>query len=195
MSENLYPEHVRSVSRQLREQRWGQRGRIVWLYGLSGAGKSTLATQLEQQLLQAGKIVVLLDADIVRSGLNKGLGFSDADRWENLRRMGEMASLLARQGLIVLVTAITPQEKYRRKLREIAGEDLLLVSVEASYEECARRDPKGLYARAAQGQIKAFTGRDSSYEPSQSHDYQLETSTESVAASLDRLSSWLQDRL
>lgn len=195
MSNNLYPEHVSVVGRGERESCWGHRGLVVWLYGLSGSGKSTLAHELERQLIAAGKVVLVLDADIVRSGLNSDLGFSDDDRWENLRRLAEVAAVLVRQGAIVIVTAITPKEEFRQKVRVILGADLFFVGVRASYDECARRDPKGLYARVAQGQVKAFSGKDSGFDEPVTADCVIDTEGASIEQSHQQLMGAIGGRL
>lgn len=195
MSNNLYPEHVKVVERGEREGRWRQRGLVLWLYGLSGSGKSTLAHELERRLVGDGKVVLMLDADVVRSGLNSDLGFSDADRWENLRRLAEVAGLLVRQGAIVIVTAITPKEEFRSKIKGILGKDLFFVAVRASYEECARRDPKGLYARAAAGQVAKFTGRDSAFDEPLTADCIIDTERLPVAEATGELLAAIGDRL
>lgn len=183
------------MERGEREARWGHRGLVIWLYGLSGSGKSTLAYNLERELFNRGQIVVVLDADIVRTGLNSDLGFSDADRWENLRRLGEMSALLVRQGVIVIVTAITPREEFRQKIRTIIGDDLFLVGVRASYEACARRDPKGLYARVAKGEVKAFSGRDSGFDDPLTADCVIDTEDRSVEQSIELLLEPIGKRL
>lgn len=195
MSNNLYPEHVSVVGRGEREARWGHRGLVLWLYGLSGSGKSTLAHEIERQLVAEGKVVIVLDADIVRSGLNSDLGFSDADRWENLRRLAEVAAVLVRQGVMVVVTAITPKEEFRKKVRTILGADLFFVAVRASYEECARRDPKGLYARVAEGQVKKFTGKDSGFDEPLTADCVIDTEQSSVEQSREMLLAAIGERL
>ena len=164
MSENLYTIHHRLVSRAEKETLLGQRGQVLWFYGLSGSGKSTIAVALERELHAAGRFVKVLDGDNVRSGLNKNLGFSDADRSENIRRFAEVAKLFADAGAIVLVSVITPKAELRTLAREVLGDDLTLAYVKASFETCQQRDPKGLYAKVAAGQVKQFTGKDSGFE-------------------------------
>jgi adenylylsulfate kinase len=162
---NLYPIFDRVLPRAEKEARLGQRGRVIWLYGLSGSGKSTLAIALERRLHAEGFATQLLDGDNIRSGLNRGLGFSDADRAENIRRIAEVAKLHAHAGLVTLCSFITPLRSLRALAREIIGPaDLLEVYVKASFDTCARRDPKGLYAKAAAGGVGQFTGKDSAFE-------------------------------
>jgi adenylylsulfate kinase len=168
---NLYPIFDRVLPRAEKQARLRQRGQVIWLYGLSGSGKSTLAVSLERQLFAEGFATQLLDGDNVRTGLNRGLGFSDADRAENLRRVAEMAKLHAHAGLVTLCSFITPLRAHRALTREIIGAaDLLEVYVHARFETCAARDPKGLYAKAAAGQVGQFTGKDSGFEPPTAED-------------------------
>jgi adenylylsulfate kinase len=164
-AENLHPIFDRVLPRTEKEARLGQRGRVIWLFGLSGSGKSTLAIALERRLHADGFATQLLDGDNVRTGLNRGLGFSDADRTENIRRIAEVAKLHAQAGLVTLCSFITPSRAHRTLARDIIGaDDLLPVYVKADFATCARRDPKGLYAKAAAGGVGQFTGRDSAFE-------------------------------
>jgi adenylylsulfate kinase len=165
MSSDLYPTFERLVPREAKEQRLGQRGRVLWLFGLSGSGKSTLAAGLERRLHQAGKLTAVLDGDNIRSRLNRDLGFGDEARAENIRRVAEVARLFTHNGLITLVSFITPTRALRDQARAIVGaEDWMSVYVRASYATCAARDPKGLYARVAKGEVAQFTGKDSGFE-------------------------------
>ena len=165
MSEHIYPIDERLVARVEKEHLLRQRGRVLWFYGLSGSGKSTIATALERSLHTEGRYVVLLDGDNLRTGLNQGLGFTDADRAENIRRAAEVARLLVRNGAIVLCSFITPKQVLRAQARQIIGaEDFSEIYVRADFETCRRRDPKGLYAKVAAGQVGQFTGKDSGFE-------------------------------
>lgn len=196
--ENLHPIFDRVLSRGEKEKKLGQRARVIWLYGLSGAGKSTLAVALERRLAAEGFTTHLLDGDNVRSGLNRGLGFTDADRAENLRRVAEVAKLFVQAGVVVLCSFITPLRAHRALAREIVGaEDFFDVHVAASFEACARRDPKGLYAKAAAGGVGQFTGKDSSFEPPLSGESSLEivTEAETPEASLERLHAFVLPHL
>ena len=164
-TDNLHPIFERVLSRSEKEKVLNQRAQVIWLYGLSGSGKSTLAIGLEGRLHREGFTTHLLDGDNVRTGLNRGLGFSDADRAENIRRVAEVAKLFTQAGVVTLCSFITPTRALRTAAREIIGaEDFIEVYVKASYETCAKRDPKGLYAKAGGGGVKQFTGRDSSFE-------------------------------
>jgi bifunctional enzyme CysN/CysC len=153
------------VNRDVRAQMKGQKPQIVWFTGLSGSGKSSVANILEKRLTAEGRHAYILDGDNVRHGLNKDLGFTEAARVENIRRVAEVARLMADAGLIVLVSFISPFEKERRLAREIAGDiDFTEVYVDTPLEVCESRDPKGLYKRARAGEIKNFTGIDSPFE-------------------------------
>jgi bifunctional enzyme CysN/CysC len=170
----------------------GQRASIVWFTGLSGAGKSTIANRLEQRLAANGSHTMLLDGDNVRHGLNRDLGFTDTDRVENIRRLGEVAKLMADAGLIVICAFISPFRADRRMAREIAGtHEFIEVFVDTPIEECIRRDPKGLYAKAKSGAIPNFTGIDSPYEPPESPELHLST----VGQNADTLAQTLMEAL
>ena len=164
MADNIHTQFHRFVSAAEKEELLGQKGHVLWMYGLSGSGKSTIAAALERHLHEAGRFVMILDGDNFRHGLNSDLGFSDEDRAENVRRVSEVAKMLAQSGIIVLVSVITPKQKLRDLARSIVGDVFADVYIRASYETCARRDPKGLYAKVAAGEIKQFTGKDSGFE-------------------------------
>jgi len=174
--EHLYPTFDRMLPREAKESMLGQRGAVIWMYGLSGSGKSTLAHRLERALHEEGRLVKVLDGDNVRTGLNKNLGFSDEDRLENIRRVAEVAKLFADCGVVVIASFITPSNELRRLAREVVGgSDLLEVYVKASFETCAARDPKGLYAKVQAGEVKHFTGRDSGFEEPDHADLVVDT--------------------
>jgi adenylylsulfate kinase len=189
-ADNLHPIFDRALGRTDKEKKLKQRARVIWLYGLSGSGKSTLAVALERRLHAEGFTTHLLDGDNVRTGLNKNLGFGEADRAENIRRVAEVAKLFAQAGVVTLCSFITPFAALRASAREIIGsEDFVEVYVHATFETCARRDPKGLYAKATAGGVKQFTGRDSSFEPPAAGAEILVIDTEQLTqeASLERL--------
>ena len=165
--------HSPGTDRQQRWARLGLRGATVWFTGLSGSGKSTLAVAVEQRLTTAGRPTSLLDGDNLRFGLNRDLGFSAADRDENVRRVGEVAALMADAGVIALVPLISPYRAGREAVRQLHGEHglpFLEVFVDTPLEICEARDPKGLYARARAGELTGFTGIDDPYEPPLSPD-------------------------
>jgi len=154
-----------SIDRGARSRRNGHKPAILWFTGLSGSGKSTIANLVEMELYAHGAHTYLLDGDNVRHGLNRDLGFTDADRVENIRRVGEVARLFVDAGMLVLCSFISPFRAERRMVRELVGEgEFIEIFVDTPIEECIRRDPKGLYARARSGKIKNFTGLDSPYE-------------------------------
>jgi bifunctional enzyme CysN/CysC len=153
--------------------------RCVWFTGLSGSGKSTVANLLEKRLHAAGRHTILLDGDNIRHGLNRDLGFSEADRVENLRRVSEVAKLMVDAGLIVLVSFISPYRSERRAARELfAPGEFVEVHVNTPMEECERRDVKGLYAKARRGELKNFTGIDSPYEAPENAEIVIDTSVD-----------------
>ncbi|MGC6426483.1 MAG: adenylyl-sulfate kinase [Akkermansiaceae bacterium] len=164
MSENIHTQFHRFVSPDEKETLLGQKGIVLWMYGLSGSGKSTIAAAVERSLHEEGRFVVILDGDNFRDGLNSDLGFSDEDRRENVRRVAEVAKMFASQGIVVLVSVITPKRALREQARVILGGLFHEIYIKASYETCAARDPKGLYAKVAAGEIKQFTGKDSGFE-------------------------------
>lgn len=161
-------------------------GLVIWFTGLSGAGKTTLAKALEERLIESGYKPELLDGDLVREHLSKGLGFSREDRDTNIRRIGFVANLLAKHGVIVLVSAISPYRQTRSEVLELAPRKLE-VFVDAPLEVVAGRDVKGLYARALKGEIPQFTGISDPYETPLSPDLHLRTNRLSVEESLQRL--------
>ena len=161
---NIHPETGRFLGRAEKEALLGQQGVVLWLYGLSGSGKSTIANAVERALHADGRFTAILDGDNLRTGLNSNLGFSDEDRAENVRRVAETAKLLASLGVIVLVSVITPRRELRELASRLVGPDFHEVYVRAAFETCAQRDPKGLYAKARDGAIKQFTGKDSGFE-------------------------------
>lgn len=177
---NIHPEFHRFLQRQDKENLLGQRGIVVWLCGLSGSGKSTIANAAERVLHQQGRFTTILDGDNLRTGLNANLSFSDVDRLENIRRISEVAKVFVSQGIITFVSAITPRGEFRDLARGLLGQDLFEVYVKASYEECEKRDVKGLYAKAARNEIAHFTGKDGSFEPPTQPDLTLDTETMSI---------------
>jgi adenylylsulfate kinase len=165
-----------------------QRGVTVWFTGLSGAGKTTINQRLEEKLRWHGYRVEVLDGDVVRQNLTKGLGFSKEDRDENIRRIGFVAHLLTRNEVIVLVSAISPYREIRDEVKKRIG-DFVEVYVNAPLEVCEGRDVKGLYKKARAGEIKHFTGIDDPYEPPLNPDVECHTDAESEDESLAKV--WL----
>ncbi|HKJ02686.1 MAG TPA: sulfate adenylyltransferase subunit CysN [Longimicrobiales bacterium] len=178
-----------------REARNGHKAAVLWLTGLSGSGKTTIASALERRLFGTGHRTMLLDGDQVRHGLNGDLGFSDADRAENIRRVGEVAALFYRQGCLVMCTFISPFREDRDRARSlVAGDRFLEVFVDTPLEECERRDPKGLYARARKGEIPHMTGISSPYEAPTSPEIRVQTVGRDVDALVDEIVEALRAR-
>lgn len=182
MSQNdIYP-HDGFVTQDMRNRRHGHRSGVVWLTGLSGSGKSTIATGVEQILFDKGYLASVLDGDTMRSGLCSDLDFTTRCREENLRRAGEVSSLFARSGYIVIASFISPHHQGRELVRNIVRDDFHLVHIHASVDDCVERDPKGLYKKALSGGIKDFTGIGQSYEDPQDADLVIDTSRNEVDA-------------
>ncbi len=169
--------HEMDITREFRAQQKGQKPITIWMTGLSGSGKSTIANELEKRLAAAGKHTMLLDGDNVRLGLNKNLGFKESDRIENIRRIAEVSKLMNDAGLITITSFISPFVRDRRNAKEIIGEDCFVeVYVNTPMEECEKRDVKGLYKKARQGQLPNFTGITSPYEAPQHPDITVDSS-------------------
>lgn len=185
---NRVPNQALEIDQRARAALKKQKPLCVWLTGLSGAGKSTIADLLEKRLHAMGRHTYILDGDNVRRALNRDLGFSDADRVENIRRVAEVAKLMVDAGLIVLVALISPFRAERRMARELFSRgDFIEVYVDTPIEECERRDPKGLYAKARKGLLKNFTGIDSLYEPPDSAEIRVQTMASAPAALVDEI--------
>lgn len=181
------------VDKKTRADQKGQKAAVLWFTGLSGSGKSTIANLLEKKLLAEGRHSSILDGDNVRHGLNRDLGFTDEDRVENIRRVGEVSKLMVEAGLITLVSFISPFRAERQLVRDMLDEgEFIEIFVDTPFEECAKRDPKGLYAKALRGEIKNFTGVDSPYEAPARPDIHLQTSGKSPEELLDLLEDALR---
>jgi len=167
------------------------RGVTIWFTGLSGSGKSTIACALEARLREQGCKLEVLDGDIVRTNLTKGLGFSKEDRDENIRRIGFVSHLLTRNGVIVLVSAISPYREIREEVRDRVG-DFIEVFVDAPLRVCEDRDVKGLYKRARAGEIKGFTGIDDPYEAPHSPEVHCQTDQETLEESVNKVLAQLE---
>lgn len=173
--------HNTTVTHQDRVKLKRQQPVVLWFTGLSGSGKSTVANAVESKLLSLGKHSYLLDGDNVRHGLNKDLGFSDADRIENIRRIGEVAKLFLDSGAIVLTAFISPFISDRQQARELLAEKQFLeVFIDTPLKICEQRDPKGLYKKARKGEIKNFTGIDSKYEAPLNPEIHVKTANKSI---------------
>ena len=182
------------VDKRARAALKGQRPAVFWFTGLSGSGKSTIANLLDKKFHATGRHTYILDGDNVRHGLNRDLGFTDADRVENIRRVAEVAKLMADAGLIVIVSFISPFKAERRLARELMSGEFVEVFVDTPFEECAKRDPKGLYARALKGEIKNFTGVDSPYESPENPEIHLKTLGRTPEEMVEMVERWLIER-
>ncbi|GIM28265.1 adenylyl-sulfate kinase [Clostridium polyendosporum] len=186
--------HETKVNRENREKLLDQKGVVLWFTGLSGSGKSTVATALEKRLNEKGKLTYILDGDNIRHGLSANLGFSDEDRVENIRRIGEVSKLFVDTGVITIVTFISPFRAERAKIRELLGKDFIEVYIDCPIEVCEERDPKGIYKKARNGEIKNFTGIDSSYEAPLDPEITLQTYLKSIDDCADQVISYLEKR-
>ena len=187
--------HEASVDRAARADKRGHRSAILWFTGLSGSGKSTLANAVNAALFERGLATYVLDGDNVRHGLCKDLGFSDADREENIRRIGEVAKLFLDAGVIVLTAFVSPFRADRDKARDLveAG-DFFEIFCAADLDVCESRDPKGLYAKARSGAIKEFTGISSPYEAPETPELKIDTGAQELAESVEVVLKALQDK-
>ncbi|MEZ9786634.1 adenylyl-sulfate kinase [Vibrio breoganii] len=186
--------HQASVTREQRQQLKGHKPAVLWFTGLSGSGKSTIANAVELKLNQLSIHSYLLDGDNVRHGLNSDLGFSDEDRIENIRRIGEVAKLFVDSGSLVLTAFISPFIADREQVRALLPEnEFIEVFVDTPIETCELRDPKGLYKKARKGEIKHFTGLTSDYEAPQSAEIHLKTDQQSIEESAEQVIQYLRD--
>ena len=192
---NIFPIQTK-VSQSQRQELLKQKAKLIWFTGLSGSGKSTLAVQLEAVLYTKGYKTYLLDGDNIRAGINKDLSFTDADRIENIRRIGEVSKLMLDSGIIVLSAFISPFQSDRDQVKKIVGtENYIEVFVDTPLEVCEQRDVKGLYKKARAGEIKNFTGIDSAYEIPARPDIIIQTHVLSVNDSLDLLLSAVEKKI
>ncbi|OED64310.1 adenylyl-sulfate kinase [Vibrio tasmaniensis ZS-17] len=187
--------HNATVTHQQRAELKQQKPVVLWFTGLSGSGKSTVANAAESQLLALGKHSYLLDGDNVRHGLNQDLGFSDKDRVENIRRIGEVAKLFVDSGSIVLTAFISPFISDRQQVRDLLGEQQFLeVFIDTPLEVCEARDPKGLYKKARKGEIKHFTGIDSEYQAPMNPEIHVKTAGKNIEECGEQVVNALRER-
>ena len=185
---NIYPIFDRMLSRQDKEELLKQHSVMIWFTGLSGSGKSTIAIALERELHKRGLLCRILDGDNIRSGINNNLGFTEADRIENIRRIAEVSKLFVDTGIITIAAFISPSNDIREMAANIIGkDDFLEVYVSTPIEECERRDVKGLYAKARRGEIKNFTGISAPFEAPAHPALTLDTSALSLEESVNKL--------
>lgn len=192
MAEHI-TKHKYNVSRELRNKTNKHPSFVLWFTGLSGSGKSTIANAVEQQLFASGKQTYTLDGDNIRSGINKGLGFTQEDRNENLRRIAEVAKLFVDAGIITLASFISPTQNDRKMAKELIGKTHFFeIFVDTPLQLCEQRDPKGLYKKARAGEIKNFTGIDAPYEPPQKPDLHIYTENESLEACVKKVVNFVE---
>lgn len=186
--------HLHHVTKDERAKQKQQRPCILWFTGLSGSGKSTIASAVEQKLFELGHHTYLLDGDNVRHGLNKDLAFSDNDRVENIRRIGELSKLMIDAGLLVMTAFISPFKVDRRMVRDLVqSHEFIEVYMNTPLDECERRDPKGLYKKARKGEIKNFTGIDSVYETPEVPEIKINTVALSIEECADQVINYLKE--
>lgn len=185
---NIYPIFDRMLTRADKEELLQQHSIMIWFTGLSGSGKSTIAISLERELQKRGLLCRILDGDNIRSGINNNLGFTDADRVENIRRISEIGKLFIDTGIITIAAFISPNKDIREMASNIIGkENFLEIFISTPIEECERRDVKGLYAKARKGEIKNFTGISSPFEAPENPALSLDTSILTVEESVNKL--------
>lgn len=193
---NIYPIFDRMLSRQDKEELLKQHSVMIWFTGLSGSGKSTIAIALERELHKCGLLCRILDGDNIRSGINNNLGFTEADRIENIRRIAEVSKLFVDTGIITIAAFISPSNDIREMAANIIGkDDFLEVYVSTPIEECERRDVKGLYAKARRGEIKDFTGISAPFEAPAHPALTLDTSALSLEESVNKLLELILPRI
>jgi adenylylsulfate kinase len=192
---NLHP-HNYQITKIEKEKQFGHSSLVVWLTGLSGSGKSTIADHLEQYLYKKGIHTANLDGDVLRTGLNKDLGFSEEDRSENIRRIAEISKILSDNGLVVITAFVSPFSKDRNLVKKTVGEENFIeIFVQTSIEECERRDVKGLYSKARKGELKNFTVIDSPYENPINPDLIIDTEKTSIEDAVKVLSTLVLSKI
>ena len=185
---NIFPVKKGMITKEEKENLLKQKGIVLWFTGLSGSGKTTLALNVERELYTSGYLTQLLDGDNIRSGLNKDLSFSEADRLENIRRIAEVAKLFANCGIITFTTFVSPTIKIRNIAKQIIGENLFFeIYVNAPLEVCEQRDVKGLYKKARAGEIKDFTGIHQPFEPPVNPFLEIRTDKMTIEAATDKI--------
>lgn len=193
---NIYPVFDKMLGRNDREALLKQHGIVLWFTGLSGSGKSTLAIALERELFKAGFVCRLLDGDNIRTGINNNLGFSEADRIENIRRIAEVAKLFADSGIVTLASFISPTKEIRSMAANIIGkDDFTEIYVSTPLEVCEQRDVKGLYKKARKGEIKDFTGISAPFEAPDSPAVSIDTSKASLEECVEMLKNKIMEKI
>ncbi len=196
MSEHIHPIFDKLLQREDKENLLHQKSLCIWMTGLSGSGKSTIAQGLERKLQQHGILCFVLDGDNVRTGINKNLGFSEEDRTENIRRIAEVNKLFLNCGVVTINCFVSPTKEIRENAKAIIGaDDFYEVYVNASFDECAKRDVKGLYAKALKGEIKNFTGLDAPFEAPMHPAVEIKTAEQSIEESIDMVFNYFMNKI
>ena len=185
--------HQMKIDKAKRETNLGQKGLLIWITGLSGSGKSTIGSALESSLYNLGKATYLLDGDNLRHGINSDLGFSDIDRIENIRRIGEISKLFVDAGLITIATFVSPFKKDRNFVRSLLGDYFIEVYIDCDLDTCIKRDPKGLYEKALSGEIPQFTGISSPYEKPDKPELVINTIDDSIEESINKIITFIKE--
>ncbi|MCU4175099.1 adenylyl-sulfate kinase [Carboxylicivirga sp. N1Y90] len=191
---NIHPTNI-YLNRDDKEQYLKQKAKVIWITGLSGSGKSTLAHGLERRLAERGYLTQVLDGDNIRTGINNNLGFTDDDRTENVRRIAEINKLFLNCGIITINAFISPTTEIRQMAREIIGNDFIEIFVDASFETCSQRDPKGLYKKALAGEIKNFTGLDAPFDRPENTEVIVDTNTLSIEEGVDLAYQYIKSEI
>lgn len=196
MADNIYPVFDRIYDRKVKEEILRQNARVIWFTGLSGSGKTTLAANLEKELFFRRFFCQVLDGDNIRAGINNNLGFNDADRIENIRRISEVSKLLVNAGIITICSFISPTNDIRELARNIIGaNDFIEVYLSTPLDVCEKRDTKGLYKRARSGEISDFTGISAPFDRPACPDIELDTSKYSIRECVDKIFDTIIDRI
>lgn len=185
--------HQMKIDKVKREANLGQKGLLIWITGLSGSGKSTIGSALESSLYNLDKATYLLDGDNLRHGINSDLGFSDIDRTENIRRIGEISKLFVDAGLITIATFVSPFKKDRNFVRSLLGDYFIEVYIDCDLDTCIKRDPKGLYEKALSGEISQFTGISSPYEKPDKPELVINTVDDPIEESINKIITFIKE--
>jgi adenylylsulfate kinase len=192
---HIHPTFHQLLQRSDKEILLHQKAICIWMTGLSGSGKSTIAQGLEKKLYENGILTAVLDGDNVRSGINKNLGFSEEDRIENIRRIAEINKLFLQNGIVTINSFVSPTKDIRDLAKDIIGEDFYEVYINASFDECARRDVKGLYKKALSGEIKNFTGLDAPFEAPLNPALEIKTAEQTIEESIETIYNFFNQKI
>lgn len=196
IEENIFPVFDKILQKEDKEKLLHQKAKVIWMTGLSGSGKTTIAIALERELCKNNFFTQILDGDNIRSGINNNLGFSDADRTENIRRIAEVAKLFLNCGVITICCFVSPTEAIRNHAMEIIGaNNFIEIFVNTPIEVCEKRDVKGLYAKARRGEIKDFTGINAPFEIPSNPAIEIKTENKKVEDNVKEIMNYLKDKI